>query len=77
MDRIRNPSDSASLFDLHDPLLEQTLSPSRHYESFTLGLWKMTIRFDLRLDMMLPDFQINISNLHRCLECRSGGQIIY
>jgi hypothetical protein len=38
MHRIRNASDSASGFNLHDPLLEKTLPTSSHDECFTFSL---------------------------------------
>ena len=77
MDRIRDASDSASIFNLHDPLFEKTLPPASHDECLALSLQKVTIRFDLGLDVVFPQFQIGIFDLlHGCLERRSGGSVL-
>src|ERR1035438_2952029 len=64
MDWIRNASDSASVFNLHDPLLEKTLPSSSHDECFTISLQQFSIGLDLGLDVMLPHLQISVLNLH-------------
>ena len=67
MDRIRNARDSASSFDLHDPFFEKTLPASGDDQSFTFGVRDSHIRFDIHFEVMLPDFQIGVLDLHGLL----------
>ena len=60
VDRVSDAGDSASVFKLHDPLLEQTLSPASHDQCFAFGVSNPRIGLDCRFDVMLPYFHVRI-----------------
>lgn len=70
MDRIRNASDSALSFDFHDPFFEKTLPTPRDDQGLTFCIWYSGICLDVCFDVMLPDFQIGVLDLHRSLGWR-------
>ena len=64
MGGIIKKGDSASMFNPHDPLLEQSLTLPSNDQLLPFSFRYSLVALDLRFEMVLPEFNVRIYSLH-------------